>query len=225
MNYFFENIQFLAKHHETEPKDFELSTGMMLNLIYQGAIEPTTGELIKISEYYNFPVDVLLKQDIKAKFEIKEKDIKFLILDVDGVMTDGGMFYTEGGDEFKKFNAKDGMAIKKLTAKNFPVGIISSGFNSNIINNRAKLLGIEYVYVGTEPKINILEKWCEELGFSFQDVAFLGDDINDKEIMEKAGLSACPANAVKIIKDTADIILKRKGGDACIREFIDEWLS
>ncbi|MCF8298908.1 MAG: HAD-IIIA family hydrolase, partial [Saprospiraceae bacterium] len=175
-------------------------------------------------EYYNYPIDVLLKQDLKAKYEFKTKDIKLLILDVDGVMTDGGMYYTEGGDEFKKFDTKDGMAIKKLTASGFPIGIISSGFNANLVERRAKLLGIQNVYVGGESKMGILKKWCKELAIQLENVAFIGDDINDEEVMKAVGFSACPANAVDKIKNIASVILKREGGNACIREFVDEWM-
>lgn len=224
MNFFISNIQFLTEFNKGSIEDFEAKTGISLNYIQQGVIDPTTDELIEISEYFNYPVDVLLKQDIKAKYEFKAKDIKLLILDVDGVMTDGGMYYTEGGDEFKKFDTKDGMAIKKLTASGFPLGIISSGFNSNLVERRAKLLGIQNVYVGGNSKMEILKKWCSELSISLENVAFIGDDINDEEVMKAVGFSACPANAVDIIKNTASIILKREGGKACVREFIDEWM-
>ncbi len=224
MSYFLKNIQFLAEFNKTSNRDFEANTGMLLSLIQQEALEPTIDELIKVSDYYNYPIDILLKHDIREKHNIKEKNIKLLILDVDGVMTDGGMYYTEGGDEFKKFDTKDGMAIKKLATKGFPIGIISSGFNAKLVKRRALLLGIEYVYVGKESKMEILTKWCEELNIGLENVAFIGDDINDEEVMKAVGFSACPANAVDIIKNTASIILKRKGGKACIREFIDEWM-
>src|ERR1035438_6889908 len=101
------------------------------------------------------------------------KNIKFLVLDVDGVLTDGGMYYTESGDEFKKFNAKDGLAIRRLTKNGIPVGIISHGHLSMLITKRAELLGIKYVCVGMEmKKLDILTKWCEELKIDLHDVAY-----------------------------------------------------
>ena len=223
MSYFFKNIQFLAELNKTSNESFLKNTGISLSHIQQEVIHPTPEELIKISEFYNLPIDTFLKQNLNEKHKHK-KEIKLLILDVDGVMTDGGMYYTEEGDEFKKFNTKDGMAIKNLAKKGLPIGIISSGFNAKLIKRRALLLGIEHVYVGKESKIDILTKWCKELNIEIENVAFIGDDINDEGVMKAVGLSACPANAVNSIKYIASIILKRKGGDACIREFIDEWM-
>jgi len=150
--------------------------------------------------------------------------IKLLILDVDGVMTDAGMFFTENGDQFKKYNAKDGMAIMALTKANFQVGIISSGFKLNMVKTRADLLNIQQVYVGREPKMTILNKWCAELEISLNEVAIIGDDINDLEVMQHVGFSACPADAVIRIKRQVDLVLQAKGGQGCVREFIDNYL-
>ncbi len=155
---------------------------------------------------------------------MKKIDFKFLVTDIDGVLTDGGMYYTESGDEFKKFNTKDGMAIKGLISDGYNVGFLSSGTNSNIINNRAKTLGVQYVLAGTWKKLEQLQKWCEELNISIKNVAYIGDDINDLEVIKAVGLSACPADAVDIIKKESDIVLSRKGGDACLREFVDNFI-
>jgi YrbI family 3-deoxy-D-manno-octulosonate 8-phosphate phosphatase len=148
--------------------------------------------------------------------------IKLLILDIDGVMTDGGMYYTESGDEFKRFNSKDGLGIQRLIAKHgVNVGIISNGHNVNLINRRAALLGISHVYVGKGNKLEKLIAWCANLNISLSDVAFIGDDINDLECMQVVGTTACPADAMPKIKSIAHTILTRKGGDACVREFIE----
>lgn len=155
---------------------------------------------------------------------MKSFDFKFLVTDIDGVLTDGGMYYTESGDEFKKFNAKDGMAIKILLSEGYHVGFLSSGTNSNIIKNRAKTIGVEYVMIGTWKKLEQLKKWCDELNISIDNVAYIGDDINDLVVIKAVGLSACPADAVDEIKKEADIILTKKGGDACLREFVDNYL-
>jgi YrbI family 3-deoxy-D-manno-octulosonate 8-phosphate phosphatase len=154
----------------------------------------------------------------------KKNKIKFLALDIDGVLTDGGMYYTEAGDEFKKFNTKDGMGIKLVKQAGIEVCFISSGKNSTIIKNRAKLLGVKYVYVGLDEKLDVLNKWCKELKISLAQVAYIGDDVNDLQIISAVGLSACPADAVDKIKAIAKIKLKRNGGDACVREFIDKYL-
>lgn len=152
------------------------------------------------------------------------KNIKLLILDVDGVMTDAGMFFTENGDQFKKYNAKDGMAIMALTKKGFQVGIISSGFKLEMVKARADLLKIQHIYVGRDEKIGVLEEWCKKLNISLDNVAIIGDDINDLSIMNAVGFSACPADAVFRVKNCVDLVLTKNGGDACVREFIDHYL-
>jgi len=150
--------------------------------------------------------------------------IKFLLLDVDGVMTDGGMYVSENGDQLKKYNTKDGMGILHLKEKGIQVGIISSGFTEKMVQQRAELLGIKHCYIGRKPKLEILETWLKELNLSFDQIAMIGDDINDLEIMKKVGLAVCPKDAVVKIKSNSHIILSKKGGEGCIREFIDVYL-
>jgi YrbI family 3-deoxy-D-manno-octulosonate 8-phosphate phosphatase len=176
-------------------------------------------------EYEVDLLSLLFKPMFKPeKFKKQLEAIKLLILDVDGVLTDGGMYVTENGDQQKRFHTHDGMAILHLTKNNFQIGIISSGFTNNMVQSRASLLGIQNCYVGREPKIQILEKWCSELQIELSEVAIIGDDINDLEIMRKVGLAVCPANAVNQVKSQSHIILTKKGGDGCVREFIDTYL-
>lgn len=153
----------------------------------------------------------------------KFKKIKLLILDVDGVMTDGGMYFTENGDQFKKYNAKDGMAILNLQKLGVKAGIISSGFKSEMIKSRANLLQIERFYVGRDPKIDILKQWCDEMKIDFSQVAMIGDDINDLSVIREVGFSACPADAVRRVKEEVDLVLNTKGGRGCVRELIDDY--
>ena len=152
------------------------------------------------------------------------KNIKFLVLDVDGVLTDGGMYYSNSGDEFKKFNTKDGMGIKLAIAKGIKIGFLSNGKNDALISNRAALLGVEFVYVGFDNKMKILNDWMNQLKLEYNNIAYIGDDINDAEIISHVGLSACPVDAVKSIKEKVNIILTGKGGEGCVREFIDNYL-
>jgi YrbI family 3-deoxy-D-manno-octulosonate 8-phosphate phosphatase len=140
-------------------------------------------------------------------------------------MTDGGMYFAESGDQFKKFNTKDGMGIIHLVKKGFQVGIISSGFKDVVVSARAEMLGIQRCYVGREPKIDILKKWCQELNFSLDEIAMIGDDINDLEIMRLIGFKTCPKDAVEVVKKEVDLILSKKGGEGCVREFIDNYLE
>ncbi len=152
------------------------------------------------------------------------KNIKFLVLDVDGVMTDGGMYYSNSGDEFKKFNTKDGMGIKLAIKQGIKIGFLSNGKNDALINNRAALLGVEFVYVGFDNKMKILNEWMTQLNLEYNHIAYIGDDINDAEVISQVGLSACPADAIKSIKEKVNIILTSKGGEGCVREFIDNYL-
>jgi YrbI family 3-deoxy-D-manno-octulosonate 8-phosphate phosphatase len=151
--------------------------------------------------------------------------IKMLLLDIDGVLTDGGMYYTESGDEFKKFDTKDGLAIKMLTKKGFDVGFISAGKNKNLIESRAKLLGVRHCYVGFEPKLQVLDTWLKELGFAYENILYVGDDLVDLDIFNAGVLAACPSDAVKAIREKAKIILTAKGGMGCVRELVDDYLS
>jgi len=192
-------------------------------------IDETSGasvsELISLSDYFKVTLDHLLKTDISRMERVSAKDIQFLVLDVDGVMTDGGMYYTESGDEYKKFNVKDGVAMRRLTRTGFQVGIISSGFNNSLIEKRAEHLGIQHVQTGQIPKLDTLNAWLKDLGFAMKEVAFIGDDLNDQAAMESVGVSACPADAMEEIKTIANVVLSKNGGEGCIREFIDLYFS
>ncbi len=148
--------------------------------------------------------------------------IKLVVFDVDGVLTDGGMYYSENGDELKKFNTKDGMAIKYLQKHNIKTGILSSGYKNKLITARSKILDIDLIHVGREKKLDILKQWCNDLNINLNEVAYIGDDINDKELAAHVGLFACPNDAVDSIKKVSHIILNNKGGKACVREFIDK---
>lgn len=152
------------------------------------------------------------------------KKIKLLILDIDGVMTDAGMYFTENGDQIKKYNAKDGMAIRALDQFGIEAGIISSGFKLNMVKDRADLLKIKHVYVGRDHKIDVLNKWCFKLNIGLDEVAIIGDDINDLSVMEVVGVTACPSDAVQVVKEKVDLVLSAKGGEGCVREFIDYYL-
>ncbi|MCB0477517.1 MAG: HAD-IIIA family hydrolase [Crocinitomicaceae bacterium] len=178
--------------------------------------------LISISELTGYSIDDLVHKNLAVSLE--KRDIQLIILDIDGVLTDGGMYFSENGDQMKKYNTKDGMAIINLVRKGMQFGIISSGFKDKMVRARAEMLGIQRIYVGRDKKMGILKSWLEEMNISIQQVAYVGDDINDLEIMEACGLSACPKDAVKAIREISDIILPKKGGDACVREFLDGYI-
>ena len=152
------------------------------------------------------------------------KDIKFLILDVDGTLTDGGIYLSDEGEQFKKFNAKDGMGIRKAISKGIEVGIISHSYSSKMIDDRANMLGLKYVYVGEKPKLQVMDQWLSELGLSRNEVAYMGDDINDLEVMKLVGCAACPADSSEEVLEISQKVMKKNGGAGAVREFIDEHL-
>ncbi len=218
--YLEQNLKGICKKNGIDFEDF------LSDLEVDHVNEITLFDLEAIAEEYEYDMQALLFQAIYPvePWLKKAKAIRLLVLDVDGVMTDGGMYFTENGDQIKKYNTKDGMAIRQLTKEGFPIAIISSGFTNHVVQERAKMLEIKYCYVGREEKITILKNYCEELGISLKEVAMIGDDINDLKVFEEIGLRVCPKDAVSKVKSKADIILKSKGGEGCVREFIDEYL-
>ena len=178
-----------------------------------------------VEEYQVDLLSLLFKPMFQPEmWKTKLEKIKLLVLDVDGVMTDGGMYFTESGDQFKKYNTKDGMGIQHLVKNNFQLAIISSGYKSEMVKARAELLGIQFCYVGRENKMNVLLQHCQLLGIELKNVAIVGDDINDLEIIKNCGFSACPSDAVNVVKSHVDVVLSKKGGEGCVREFIDTYL-
>ncbi len=172
------------------------------------------------------PFEKLNRVDLGYAAETAKKGkIKLIVLDVDGVFTDGGMIFSSSGEESKKFDVKDGMAIVRASAKSFEFGIISAAARDEVVRARAAVLGVKHVYVGKEPKLEVLESWLYEMGLGFENVAYIGDDINDVDILKKVGIGACPADAADQAKSAADIILKKNGGHGCIREFIEAYIT
>lgn len=146
---------------------------------------------------------------------------KLILTDIDGVWTDGGMYYDEIGGEFKKFNTYDSAGVLFSKNLNIPCGIIT-GENSKAVKRRGEKLKMDFVYLGAKDKVRIVEKLIEELNISWEDVAYLGDDINDYKLLSKVGLSACPKSAPKYIKKIVDWKLKKKGGEGVFREFVEK---
>ena len=176
--------------------------------------------LKQLSDQTAWLIDTLLLEEIELRSKVPA-DIKMLIFDVDGVMTDAGMYYSESGEESKRFNSRDGLAIRNLNKLGWKTGIISHGININLIKRRADLLGISHVYAGNRPKTDVLAEWCNELNLSFSQIAFIGDDINDLPIIRVVGFSACPADALNAVKKEVNLVLSSRGGDGAIREWID----
>lgn len=230
MSFFGKNLRFLREQRNLGTQAFAELLDIWedtLTRYEKGKDEADYTSLIRIASTLGIPIDHLLVRNLELQHtKIHAKHIKFILLDVDGTMTDGGMYYSENGDQFKRFNAQDGMAIHRMiTRHGMRFGLISSGQTGNIIHSRAEKLGIRHVYFGTRPKREVVDEWLDELRLTYKHLAYMGDDLNDLEMIKKAGVSACPANAVSQVKQAADIVLNRKGGDACVREFIEEVLN
>lgn len=148
-------------------------------------------------------------------------DIRVFMTDVDGVMTDAGMYYSESGDEMKKFNTLDGMGIELLRKAGIKTAIITSE-NTAIVKRRAEKLKIDYLYQGVKDKLSIAHEICKKENISLAQISYIGDDKNDIELLTAAGIAACPKNAVPEVKMIANIRhLHSNGGDGAIREFAE----
>ena len=214
--HFYENLRFLMSDLASFPDQDHLIS------ITKGG--PFTAEdLAAISRISGIPIGKLFDSKLDDLHK-QPQNLKLIIFDVDGVMTDAGMYYTESGDEMKKFNARDGLAIRALRNAGYETGIISHGININLIQKRAELLNVARVYAGNRPKNEVLAEWCTELGITFNQTAFIGDDVNDLPIIRIVGFSACPADALDAVKAEADVILSKSGGQGCIREWADRFL-
>lgn len=180
--------------------------------------------LLRVAQETSIPVEQLLYKNLRQRENFRHRKIKMLVMDCDGVLTDGAMIFTKNQDEIKRFNAKDGQGIKRWMAEGKMTGLISAGISTGLVEKRAEMLGIPHVYVGKTPKMDILRAWSEELGIALSEMAYIGDDITDIPILEKAGISACPADAVAAVKKTSELVLSLKGGEGCVRELIDDYL-
>lgn len=145
---------------------------------------------------------------------------KLIATDIDGVWTDGGMYYTESGDEFKKFNTYDSAGVAFSHLLSIPV-IIVTGENAQCVINRAKKLRINDCFIGATNKLDLVSKYCEKRNISLKEVAYIGDDLNDIELLKAVGFSACPSSAPDYIKKIVKKILTKKGGEGVFREFVE----
>ena len=157
---------------------------------------------------------------MKKQLENKLKKIKLVITDVDGVLTDGGMYYTKEGDVMKRFHARDGMGVSLLRKNNIPTIIVTKEKNE-IIKKWAEKMKVKKLYDGIQKKEKILEKICKEYSVKPLEVAFIGDDINDLELLKIVGFSAVPQDGHDLVKKNVDYTCKNNGGDTAFREIAD----
>ncbi len=146
---------------------------------------------------------------------------KLVLTDIDGVWTDGGMYYDNHGNELKKFHTYDSAGVLFCKQLNVPVGILT-GENTEIVAKRAKKLNVDHLYQGATDKLDIAKDLCEIYSIDLKEVAYIGDDLNDIELLKAVGFSACPASAPSYIKKIVGIVLKKNGGEGVFREFIEQ---
>jgi 3-deoxy-D-manno-octulosonate 8-phosphate phosphatase (KDO 8-P phosphatase) len=162
-----------------------------------------------------------LTEDIKAK----ALPIKLLLTDCDGVLTDGGVYYGANGEVLKKFNIRDGMGVERLrNLAGIETGIVT-GEMSPSVAKRAEKLKITQLHLGSKDKPAVLRKIIAELQIEPSQIAYIGDDCNDLEIMALVGLTACPADAMNFVKEKVNYICQSKGGEGCFREFAELLIS
>lgn len=166
-----------------------------------------------------------LTNNLPATVKPNKKAPLLFLSDVDGVLTDAGMYYTENGDEIKKFSTYDGMGFKLLQTKGVKVGILTAE-NRKLNRNRAAKLKLNYDFHGIENKLETLTKLLKELSIDWKDVAYVGDDLNDIEVLKKVGQAFCPANAVEEVQRIKGIQkLKLSGGQGVVREIYRNWFN
>ena len=149
------------------------------------------------------------------------KNIRVIVMDVDGTLTDGGIFMGNDGEVMKRFDIKDGYAIHDLMPAMGIIPVVITGRKSDIVQKRCKELGIEIVIQGCVDKVESLNRIVKELDVEFNDVAFIGDDINDLECMRLVGTRCCPNDAVKEIRAICEYICTKPGGYGAVREFVE----
>lgn len=174
----------------------------------------------QVSEIIRYRIKVSLKHDFRNMHVYPQKEIKMFLTDCDGCLTDGGMYYSENGDELKKFNTKDGMGFSFLRKKGIITGIVT-GENVQLNLRRAEKLKLDVLESGCTDKLATVKKLCEKYQISLDEVAYVGDDVNDLEVIQSVGFGCCPANAVSAVRRAAKYVTAAKGGEGVIREVIE----
>ena len=146
--------------------------------------------------------------------------LRLFATDVDGVLTDAGMYYSESGEELKKFNTRGGMGIKLLQAAGLVTALITME-ETKLVTRRAEKLAIPEVHQGARDKLAVMREMVARHGLTLQQVAYIGDDVNDLEVLNAVGFSAAPADALPAVRNAVDYVCRQKGGEGAVREVAD----
>lgn len=149
------------------------------------------------------------------------KRIKLLVMDVDGTLTDGKIYVAATGEQFKAFDVKDGYGIRHILKKYEIKTAIITGRESGIVQYRAKELDVDFIFQGIQDKVECLETLIGRLGYDWTNVAYIGDDVNDLQCINRAAWSGCPEDAHMRVREAVTYIAKRKGGSGAVREIIE----
>ena len=148
---------------------------------------------------------------------------KLVLTDIDGVWTDGGMYYDQTGNEWKKFHTYDSAGVLLCHQNGIPVGIIT-GEETKIVKRRAEKLKIDFLFQGIKNKLQVAKQICKQLNICLEDVAYIGDDLNDHELLKSAGFSAAPSSAPEATKKIVHFVTRKTGGEGAFREFVEKLL-
>ena len=152
------------------------------------------------------------------------KNIELLLLDVDGVLTDGGIIYTDSGEQIKVFNSRDGLGIRLLQDAGVQVGIVT-GRASQVLRHRCENLGIDLLFDGIADKSSVLKEICDRTGIEPANIAFVGDDLVDLPLFSCVGVSIAVADAHEVVREKVDWVTAAAGGSGAVREICDEILK
>jgi len=169
-------------------------------------------------------IDIKLK-DKNLHLKGKAEKIKVILTDVDGVLTDAGVYYGQEGEVLKRFSIRDGMGVERLRKYAGIETIIITGENSGAVKSRAEKLKINEFYLGVNKKEEVLENIKKKNGFDNENIAYIGDDSNDFEVMKLCGFTATPNDGMNFIKDIADYVCETKAGYGAFREFAELIIS
>ena len=185
------------------------------------AVEMSEDTFFEIDEPSDWVIiEALMKKNGLLPAMPNREEIKLFLTDCDGCLTDGGMYYSENGDELKKFNTKDGMGFGILRERGILTGIIT-GENRALNARRAEKLKLDIIKQGCQDKVKVIEEILTERNLSWKNVLYIGDDCNDLPVFDKAGFCCCPADAYEPVKQKADYVTEKKGGEGVIREVVE----
>lgn len=182
------------------------------NISYVEMPEESYFEIDEISDWI-IVEQLLSKRNVRPSIS----KIKMLLTDSDGVLTDGGMYYSETGDEMKKFNTKDGMAFQLLKNNGIIVGIIT-GEERELVRNRANKMKVDELHMGIKDKIQVVRSLCKKYDIGMDQVAYIGDDINDLDVIKEVGFGCSVNDAMECVKNIAKYVTKTNGGSGAVRE-------